>query len=139
MLHRLLVACALALGLLASPALAQTAPPDAARQLIEKQLDAFAHDDAIAAYALAAPRIKAIFPDPNVFMAMVATTYPAVYRHRSVEFGASAVKDDSIGQTVTFTDSDGAVWTALYALEKQGDGQWAIAGCVMAKSNDKAL
>ena len=139
MLHRLLVACALALGIVALPALAQTAPPDPARQLIEKQLDAFAHDDAVAAYALAAPRIKAIFPDPNIFMAMVATGYPALYRHRSVEFGPADVKDDTIGQGVTFTDSDGRVWTALYELEKQSDGQWAIAGCVMAKSTDKAL
>ena len=139
MFPRFLAACAMALTLLAPPAVAQTAPPDPARQLIEKQLDAFAHDDAIAAYALAAPRIKAIFPDPNIFMAMVATGYPALTRHRSVEFGPADVKDDTIAQGVTVTDADGQVWTALYELEKQSDGQWAIAGCVMAKSTDKAL
>ena len=131
-----LIACALA----PSVSRAQDAPAsDGARQIIEKQLDAFAHDDAVAAYALAAPRIKAMFPDPNIFMAMVQAGYPAVYHHRSVEFGPSQVTDDAIGQTVTFTDADGQVWTALYALEKQSDGQWAIAGCVMKKSADKAL
>jgi len=138
--RRFFAASLIALSLVSSAGLAQDAPsPDGARQLIEKQLDAFAHDDAVAAYALAAPRIKAMFPDPNIFMAMVQAGYPAVYHHRSVEFGPSQASDGAIAQAVTFTDGDGQVWSAIYSLEKQGDGGWAIAGCVMAKSADKAL
>ena len=135
-----IVTIGLWLALLGHPAISQDAhsSPDA-RALIERQLDAFAHDDAPAAYAFAAPGIKQIFPDPSVFMSMVRQQYTPVYHHRSVEFGPSQVSDDEIGQAVTFTDSDGQVWTAHYALEKQSDGQWAIAGCVMQKSADKAL
>ena len=125
---------------LAAPARMQGEDPAAgARNVIERQLDAFAHDDAVEAYAYAAPRIKAIFPNPNLFLAMVATTYPAVYRHRSVEFGRNEQNGDSLVQEVTFIDDEGQVWTAVYSLEKQDDGAWRISGCVIAKAAQKAL
>jgi hypothetical protein len=106
-------------ALLAGPALAQDdkTSPDA-RALIERQLDAFAHDDASAAYAFAAPGIKAIFPDANIFMSMVRGQYAPVYRHRSVEFGAAKVDGDTIEQSATFVDGDSQVWTALYTLAR---------------------
>ena len=46
------------LSLFAAPARAGETAPLEARALIERQLDAFAHDDAEGAYALAAPGIK---------------------------------------------------------------------------------
>ena len=131
-----------ALALLLTPlaARAQTAEQsDGAKQIIQHQLDAFAHDDAAGAYAFAAPRVKAIFPDPNLFMMMVANGYAPVYRHRSAEFGPTKLTDDGIAQAVTFTDGDGQVWSALYTREKQDDGGWAITGCVVAKSAEKSL
>ena len=77
----------LSVALSAARAAAGEAAPPEVRVLIEKQLDAFARDDAEGAYALAAPGIKAIFPDSDTFMEMVRNSYAPVYRHRSVEFG----------------------------------------------------
>ena len=130
------------LPLLASAALvkAEDLPaPDLAKQIIERQLAAFAKDDALEAYSYAAPSIKQIFPDPRIFMAIVEAQYPAVYRHRSFEFGPSREKEGGLAQAVTFIDGDGQVWTALYSLEKEEDGHWTITGCAIAKSQEKSL
>ena len=114
------------LALSAAPALADDSAGGSqqARALIERQLDAFAHDDAAAAYALATPAIKTAFSDPDHFIAMVRDRYRPVYRHRSVEFGRSDVDGDSIQQVVTFVDDDNVVWKALYTLARQPDGSW---------------
>jgi hypothetical protein len=131
-----------AFGLLSAPIAASAQSGDAAhvaRAVVEKQLDAFAHEDEQAAYALAAPGIRDRFPDAGQFMEMVRLQYPAVVRHRSVDFGPSAAEGDQARQTVTFVDDDNVVWTALYTLARQPDGQWLIAGCMMAKSDDTAL
>jgi uncharacterized protein DUF4864 len=109
-----------------------------ARALVERQLDAFAHDDAAAAYALATPAIKTVFSDPDHFIAMVRDRYRPVYRHRSVEFGRSDVDGDSIQQVVTLVDDNNVVWKALYTLARQPDGAWLINGCVLIKSTDTA-
>ena len=55
------------------------------RAIVERQFDAFQHDDAAAAYGLAAPTIKDMFSDPDHFMAMVRDHYAPVYRHRSAD------------------------------------------------------
>jgi hypothetical protein len=104
-----------------------------ARALIERQLDAFSRDDAPAAYAEAAPGIKAIFPDADTFMAMVREGYTPVYRHRSVEFGPAEQDGDSIEQEATFVDQDGQAWQALYQLTRQPDGTWLISACSLLK------
>jgi hypothetical protein len=140
MLARLFALAALVFALAAPPALADDpAPPPEARALIQKQLDAFAHDDAAGAYALAAPGIKAMFPDADTFLSMVKSSYAPVYRHRSVEFGAAAMQGDAVRQALTIVDSDNQVWTAVYMLEKQPDGGWATAGCVLTKSEESSL
>ena len=43
----------------------------AMRSVIQTQLDAFARNDAVKAYAQASPRIQSIFPTTDIFMAMV--------------------------------------------------------------------
>jgi len=129
----------LLLILLCSPALADDAKPSPdARALIERQLDALAHDDAAGAYALAAPGIKAMFPDADIFLKMVRSQYTPVYHHRSVEFGPAQSDADSIAQGVTFVDDDNQVWKALYKLARQPDGSWLITGCSLIKSDDKS-
>lgn len=130
---------AVSLVLCVAPALAGDAAPAEAHALIERQLDAFAHDDAEGAYALAAPGIKAMFPDSETFMAMVRESYAPVYRHRGVEFGAFADEGDKLQQTLTIVDNDNEVWTAIYLLERQPEGAWRISGCVLTKSSDTSL
>ncbi len=116
---------------------AQQAPD--VQGLISSQLDAFAHDDAAAAFAAAAPGIKARFQDPDAFMAMVKTAYPPVYHHKSVQFGSQTRDGDQIGQTVVIVDSDNEVWGGVYTLELESDGSWKISGCVLIKSAQSSL
>jgi hypothetical protein len=106
--------------------------------LIERQLDAFARDDGASAYALAAPGLKTIFSDADVFMAMVRGQYAAVYRHRSVEFGPMEIDGDNVSQVLTIVDDNNQVWKALYKLTRQPDGKWLINGCLLVKSMDAA-
>jgi hypothetical protein len=129
----------LCFSLFAAPArAAETAAPEA-RALIERQLDAFAHDDAEGAYALAAPGIKAIFTDSETFLTMVREKYAPVYRHHSVEFGAVAEDGDKIEQALTIVDEDNNVWNAIYYLARQPDGTWRTNGCVLTKSTQSSL
>jgi hypothetical protein len=116
---------------------AQQAPD--VQALISGQLDAFAHDDASAAFAAAAPGIKERFHDPDAFMAMVKSTYPPVYHHKSVQFGSQTRDGDQIGQTVVIVDTENEVWGGVYTLELEGDGSWKISGCVLIKSAQSSL
>ena len=132
----LLFAVAVAVGV-AGGARAQDAPE--AQAVIARQLDAFAHDDAAGAYALAAPEIKAKFETPEAFLAMVKSAYPAVYRHRSVQFGEQERDGEALSQRVTLVDGDNDVWKAVYVLARQSDGAWKITGCAIAKSDETSL
>src|SRR5438105_7330420 len=85
----------------------------AAQTVIRSQVEAFARDDATAAYAFAAPAIRTMFPDVDVFMSMVRRSYAPVYRHKSFEFGEAAVSAGKIAQQVRIIDADGVPWDAL--------------------------
>jgi hypothetical protein len=106
----------------------------AAQSVIRAQEQAFARDDAAAAYSHAAPAIKRIFPTPDIFMSMVENAYAPVYRHRSFEFGEAKVEGNWIGQRVHIIDANGDAWEALYTLEQQGDGSYKITGCSLLKA-----
>ena len=109
------------------------------QDVILRQLDAFEHDDATAAFAYAAPAIRDKFASPQVFLDMVKVAYPAVYRHRSAQFGAETHHGDGAEQSVTFIDADNLVWTGVYRLERQEDGGWRIVGCALARSQETSL
>ena len=84
---RTIEAIAVAMALWVTTASAEESTAARSRATIEQQFDAFARDDAEAAYALADPTIQQMFVDADRFLAMVRDRYPPVYRHRSVEFG----------------------------------------------------
>jgi hypothetical protein len=128
-----MAALAIAAFSFATPATAQSDLETGAHTIIQKQMDAFAHDDAAGAYELAAPGIQSMFTDPSTFLSMVRNAYAPVYRHRSADFGAFQGSDDAVMQTVTIIDQNGELWTALYKLGRQPDGQWKITGCILAK------
>ena len=86
-LMKTIEAAAVAAALWVSTASAEESAAAHSRATIERQFEAFARDDAEAAYALADPTIKQMFVDPDHFLAMVRDRYAPVYRHRSVEFG----------------------------------------------------
>ncbi|MCK1275104.1 DUF4864 domain-containing protein [Bradyrhizobium sp. 61] len=125
----LLVALMIILG--AAPACA--ADVTAAQGVIRAQEQAFARDDAAAAYSHAAPAIREIFPAPDIFMSMVQNGYAPVYRHKSFEFGESKSEGNWISQHVHIIDANGEAWEALYTLEQQADGSYKITGCSLLK------
>lgn len=117
---------------LASPARADDA--GAARDVIRAQEQAFGRDDAAGAYSYAAPAIRRIFPQADIFMSMVQSQYAPVYRHKSFEFGAAQSDGDRIAQRVHIVDANGEAWEALYTLERQADGSLKITGCSLLKA-----
>ena len=126
---------AVLLGALGGVAWAQDAasPADRAaiRTVISAQLDSFRHDDAKAAFGLAAPSIQTMFGTPDHFLAMVRQGYPPVYRPRSVRFDELASEDGTLVQHVDLIGPDGSLATALYSMEHEADGSWRIAGCTL--------
>ena len=136
---RTIEAVAFAAALWVATASAEESTAARSRAIIERQFDAFARDDAEAAYALADPTIKQMFVDPDHFLAMVRDRYAPVYRHRSVEFGDFAELGDEASLKATLVDNDNVVWTALYSLKREANGDWLISGCVLVKSEASAI
>ena len=134
-----IVALALATAMSASIASAQESTAARSQAVIERQFDAFARDDAEAAYALADPTIKNMFGDADHFLAMVRDQYPPVYRHRSVEFGEFSELGDEASLKATIVDADNVVWTAVYSLRRAANGEWLISGCVLERSKASAI
>jgi hypothetical protein len=106
----------------------------AAQGVISSQAEAFSRDDAAAAYSYAAPAIREMFPQADIFMFMVQNSYAPVYRHRSFEFGEARVEDGQVAQRVHIVDANGEAWEALYTLEREPDGSLKIIGCVLLKA-----
>jgi hypothetical protein len=106
----------------------------AAQNVIRSQEQALARDDAAAAYSYAAPEIRSIFPQADIFMSMVQRSYAPVYRHKSFEFGEARTAGGRIAQRVHIVDANGEPWEALYTLEQQPDGSLKIVGCVLLKA-----
>ncbi len=130
-LPRLLAALFLAFSAQLAPAQEPVAPEDAraVRATIEAQLEAFRRDDAVRAFALATPGIRATFGNAVAFMHMVRREYAAVYRPGSVSFEAPVYIRRELIQAVRITDSAGRLWLALYPMQKQHDGRWLTNGC----------
>jgi hypothetical protein len=106
----------------------------AAQSVIRAQEQAFGRGDAAAAYSHAAPAIREIFPQAEIFLMMVQQGYAPVYRHRSFEFGEARVSNGHIAQRVDIVDENGEAWEALYTLERQPDGSLKITGCNLLKA-----
>ena len=132
-----------AVVLLAALLLSLAAPVRAAdvadaQNVIRSQEQAFARDDAAAAYSYAAPEIRQIFPHAEIFMQMVQQGYAPIYRHQSFEFGEAKVADGHVAQRVHIVDEKGEAWEALYTLEQQADGSLKITGCSLLKAGQAA-
>jgi len=112
-----------------SPARAED-PLDTTRSMIEAQIRAFLQDDPEKAYSYAAPGIKAVYPDKNVFFAMVKKSYEPVYHPGNYAFGRSRSIDNGamIYHEVLISGRDGKDWTAIYQVIRQPDGAYKIGG-----------
>ena len=139
-LPSLLTALAILLLSLAARAEAPLAPADRAaiRSVIERQIQAFGADDAAAAVAFAAPSIRRMFGDPDRFMALVRQGYQPVYRPREVEFRDLVERAGRPIQRVLLVGPDGLVVVASYTMERQPDGSWRVAGCILEGAEQHA-
>ncbi len=117
---------------LAAPALADDIA--AAQGVIRAQEQAFVRGDAAAAYSHAAPEIKQLFPQAEIFLQMVQQAYPPIHRHKSFEFGEARAVGGRIAQRVHIVDDNGEAWEAMYTLEQQSDGSLKITGCSLLKA-----
>ena len=124
--------------LLSLAAPSRAADAASAQNVIRSQEQAFARNDAAAAYSYAAPAIQDVFPHAEIFMQMVQQGYAPVYRHQSFEFGEARVADGHIAQRVHIVDEKGEAWEALYTLEQQPDGSLKITGCSLLKAGQAA-
>jgi hypothetical protein len=135
-LSAVLILCA---ALFTAPLAARSEDPVATtRGLIEEQIKAFLHDDADTAYSFAAPGIKALYPDKNVFFAMVKKSYEPVYHPGNYAFGRSKSLSDgaTIYQEVLISSRDGKDWTAIYQVSRQPDGSYKINGVQIVPNTD---
>jgi hypothetical protein len=124
--------------LLSLAAPSRAADVASAQNVIRSQEQAFARNDAAAAYSYAAPAIQEVFPHAEIFMQMVQQGYAPVYRHQSFEFGEAKVVDGHVAQRVHIVDEKGESWEALYTLEQQADGSLKITGCSLLKAGQAA-
>jgi len=121
------------------PAGAQTSDADQAaiRQVIQSQMAAFQKDDGATAYGYASPTIQQKFGNADIFMQMVKTGYPAVYRPREVEFRQLKVENGKLLQEVFVVGPDGKPALAIYEMQRQPDGSWRINGCWLRGAPDQ--
>ena len=110
----------------------------AIRRTIDDQRKALKSGDARKAFSFAAPGIRAQFGTAETFLAMVRNGYGALIAARYVEFLEGAVIDGAVIQPLRLVAPDNSVLVALYTMEKQKDGRWRIAGCVLAPSTVQA-
>ena len=143
------VALAVLLCATLPPAAAETQPrpaessPRAAewkiiKRIIGEQLAALKAGDGAKAFAYAAPGIQRQFGAPEHFLAMVRNAYGALLAARYTEFLEGAVIEGTVIQPLRLVAPDNTVQVALYTMQKQADGRWKIAGCVLAPSTVQA-
>lgn len=109
----------------------------AIRSVIERQLEAFQHDDGRTAFTFASPDLQDMFGTPEAFMAMVKGGYQPVYRPREHEFRDLAAGESGPVQKVLFVAADGRVVIALYSMERESDGSWRISGCTLLATEER--
>ena len=95
----------------------------AAQNVIRSPEQALSRDDAAAAHSYAAPEIRGIFLQADIFMSMVQQSYAPIYRHKSFEFGEARTAHGRIAQRVHIVDANDEPWEALYTLEPRPNGR----------------
>ena len=131
---RALAAAVVGLGMLGPVHAEEPAGSDAARAIVQSQLDAFQDEAVDQAYDFAAPNIRRMFPTPEVFGRMVREGYPMVWNPADVEFLQAFPRGAMIVQRLRIVDQKGVPYIAEYALMKV-DGEWRIAGVEIKKDN----
>lgn len=109
----------------------------AVHAVVAAQLAAFAADDAPRAFSYAAPAIREMFGTADRFLAMVRASYPVVYRPSTLIFLTPQWVQGQLVQGVHLTDAGGALWLAVYRLDRQPDHTWRISDCDVQRTAGK--
>lgn len=127
----------LGITIAATPSMAtEPTDADAIRRVIDDQIVAFQNDDGDRAFSHAAPGIRARFGSADFFMRMVRQNYRPLYRLRSYDFETLSIEDGTPVQPVRLVGPTGRISLALYQMERQPDGGWKIAGCVLVRLDE---
>ena len=132
---RILCAAAVLIGLSLGPAWAdEPVGSNAARSVIQSQLDAFDEGAVSDAYRFAAPNIQRLFPTPEVFGKMVQGGYPMIWDPSQVEFLDALSRGAMIVQRLRVVDQAGVPYIAEYAM-LEVEGEWRIAGVEIVRDD----
>jgi len=104
------------------------------RKVIDDQLRALKAGDGATAMTFAAPGIREQFGTPDNFLRMVREGYAPLLDARYRQFLEGALIEGAVIQPLRLVLPDETVVVALYQMQKQPDGRWRIAGCVLAPS-----
>jgi len=113
--------------------------PQALQQVVQQQLQALAHENAGAAFALADTDLRTQFGSAEAFLETVRTDYPMLMHPASVLFLKPETDGSIAMQKVRLTDEEGASWSLTYLLNREQGDQWKIAGCVVTPQGRQVL
>ena len=110
----------------------------AIRKVIGDQLRALKAGDGATAMTFAAPGIREQFGTPENFLQMVRNGYAPLLEARYTQFLDGALIEGAAIQPLRLVLPDNRVLVALYQMQRQPNGRWRIAGCVLAPSTVQA-
>lgn len=110
----------------------------AIEQTIGQQREALKAGDGAKALTFATPALRGQFGTADRFMRMVRDGYAPLLAARDTRFLEGAVIEGAVIQPLRLILPDNAVLVAIYQMERQKDGRWKIAGCVLAPSTVQA-
>ncbi len=105
------------------------------RGSVRNQIQAMSARDAAGAYALLTPIIQDFYKNSKGFLQALTTQLKPLSNAKSFSFAEVVREDTDALQSVTITDDQGREWNAQFRLQRQSDGRWAIAGCLVEPVN----
>jgi hypothetical protein len=116
-----------------------SADTESMRNVINRQLDAFARGDATTAFAQASPIIQAKFQNEEKFMAMVRQGYAALIQPDRVDFVDAKETPDGAVFGVRVFARDGSSWIAAYQMVRDESENWRIDGCQLVRASGQQI
>lgn len=114
-------------------------PPLSPVEVVESQLDAFATGNWELAYGYAAPQIKAMFPNPEIFELMVVNGYAYMLEPLDAAVSLIEVREDQALVEAVFVSDKTAVDRVGYMLVRGIDQHWRISGVFPFPEKDSAV
>ena len=109
------------------------------RQLVEKQLQAFQHDDGDTAFALISPTVQSKFEHTEDFMAMVRSNYNSIFSSRSIMFRGFTLVGDYPALVLVIMDQAENLAQGVFILQHQPDYSWRIHGYELLSIDEKII